>query len=188
MRLTKSPIFNDEKHIVFDSDKEKPCSYCAKTTHGKHSSHTVIGLGDGTKIEVPLGLPLCSEACLDLWISASSIMYSYCSFLRRYKYTHGTEKVFQDGIEKALIAEGVKYEREHRLSDKDIIDFFLPNLGVGIEVKIKGSFSQFVRQIQRYSKHEQIKAIILASCSARTPELPSAIQGKPATILRLYSL
>lgn len=73
--------------------------------------------------------------------------------------------------------------REYRLSEKDIIDFYLPSLKLGIEVKIKGSPVSIYRQLQRYCLHQEIDHIVLVT--VRTMGLPERIENKPAHLVTL---
>ena len=60
--------------------------------------------------------------------------------LKSFKFAHlEDEKALQTDIETAIktIVEGT-VEREYRLSDKDIVDFFWKEPGLAIEIKVKG--------------------------------------------------
>lgn len=87
--------------------------------------------------------------------------YDILAALSAYRIIGQTEKGVQDGIEYALTNSGIAHSREHRLSDRDRIDFLIGN--VGVEVKIKGSRAPLIRQLGRYSRHGDIEELILAS-------------------------
>lgn len=89
-----------------------------------------------------------------------------------------TEFDAQNGIEEALTAAGIEHSREHRLSDRDRIDFLVG--AVGIEVKIKGSRSALIRQLGRYAGCSEINELILASSVRRLLyAAPEGVLGVP---------
>lgn len=92
------------------------------------------------------------------------------------------EKQTQVHIAKVLDAGGVAFEREVRLSDRDIVDFMVDG-SVAVEVKIKGQRKAIYRQLERYAAHNQVKAVVLVTSVAMT--LPPEIGGKPATVASL---
>ena len=91
-----------------------------------------------------------------------------------------SERAMQDAIWAACAAD---CRREHRLSAADRIDFFLPvsagpEIGVGIEVKLKGSKRALVDQLVRYAAHDAIGALVLVS--SIVVALPTEISGAAA--------
>lgn len=105
--------------------------------------------------------------------------------LRRYRFINLTsEKELQVEIHKALqeICRD-DLNREYRLSQKDIVDFFVPSLGLVIEIKVKGSAKAIYRQLERYAKHEQVKVILLLT--AKTMGLPEKINDRPSYFMSL---
>ncbi|WP_182038794.1 SNF2-related protein [Vibrio alginolyticus] len=101
------------------------------------------------------------------------------------KYRLGDETASQDDIEKVLIANNIAYEREKHLSPQDIVDFFLPESGVAIEVKAAKSWSktQVHAQCERYCQHDEVKSILLAT--AKMQGLPKFIAGKPTKVFQM---
>ena len=77
--------------------------------------------------------------------------------LARYRIAGLTEAVVQDQIERALRQEGIEYEREVELAPRDRIDFMVGP--VGIEVKIKGTRAQIIRQLARYVRNDRVEEI-----------------------------
>lgn len=71
--------------------------------------------------------------------------------------------------------------QSHPLSKADIIDFFID--GIGIEVKIKGGRKAIYKQCERYCKHDEVKALILAT--NRAIGFPPEINGKPCYVVNL---
>lgn len=86
------------------------------------------------------------------------------------------EKALQAAIEERLLSYGVAYQREHVLErNLGIIDFFLPTIGVGIEVKIAGSSASVLRQLRRYAEDSRIRSLVLVrSRSFATPVVVGA--------------
>lgn len=95
------------------------------------------------------------------------------------------EKQAQSELEHGLTNSGFKFEREYRLSDKDIVDFVVhTDTGlVAIELKIKAQRMSIYRQLCRYAKHEEVAAVVLLTGTAMN--LPALIENKPATVISL---
>ena len=91
----------------------------------------------------------------------------------------------QNDIEEVLRRNGIKFEREKRLSPTDIVDFFLPETGVAIEVKAAKDWSKtrVHAQCERYCQHDSVKAIVLAT--GKMQGLPKFICGKPTKVFQL---
>lgn len=81
--------------------------------------------------------------------------------LRSYTFRASTEKRLQDAIAMALSESGLGFAREV-VAGADRFDFVVDG-GVVVEVKIKGSYSEAVRQGARYGSHEFVRAVILAT-------------------------
>lgn len=104
--------------------------------------------------------------------------------LSGYRFRFVSERDLQDGIERALIAAGISYEREAALSDPDRPDFLVGD-GIAVEVKIKGSLSELIRQAARYASHQRIGSILVVGTPRWLPRVPDALSGKPVRSLRL---
>lgn len=104
--------------------------------------------------------------------------------LRRGRFDLSTEKHLQAGVEQVLSAEGVRFEREKGLSDRDIPDFLVSG-GIVIECKLhkKARKMEVYRQLCRYAEHADVTAIILASNISMG--LPTDINGKPTFVASL---
>jgi hypothetical protein len=106
------------------------------------------------------------------------------SVIKRHRFDLTTEKAAQAEIETVLQDAKVEFTREKRLSGRDIPDFFVPALGLAIEVKMKGAGKMKVyRQLERYAEHDTVQAILLVSNLAMG--LPPTINGKPTHFLSL---
>ena len=112
----------------------------------------------------------------------------------RTRVALSSEKAMQSDIAAALTAGSVPFEREHRLSIEDIPDFLIqmPQVHtpcaraltewIAVECKLKGRGGgprkiDIYRQIERYARHPEVAAIILASNLSMG--LPAEIGGKP---------
>ncbi len=107
------------------------------------------------------------------------------SLIVGHRYTWTDEKQLQDGIEALLTSAGVPFEREFRLSMFDRPDFMVGR--VVIEVKVKGSRWDVVRQLHRYAQSPIVDAIILVTTKANHLSMPLAIHGKPVVVADLIT-
>lgn len=104
--------------------------------------------------------------------------------LRTGSYVLVDEIQTQNDIEKHLIANNVKYEREKHF-DNNIIDFFLPETGIALEVKAHKDWNkrQVLKQCERYCERPEVKGLVLAT--AKMQGLPKEIEGKPTMVYQL---
>lgn len=100
----------------------------------------------------------------------------------KYKYSLTSEKELQEELFN-LSLKKLGFIKEYRLSKKHIIDFYNPELKIGIEVKIKGSSSEIYRQVKEYCKYPEISRLLLVSSKAMA--LPPQIEEKIVDVLLL---
>lgn len=106
--------------------------------------------------------------------------------LGAYGYRFHSEADLQQGLERVLVQHKVPHVREANLSTGDRVDFLLPAAGVGIEVKVGGSWPALVRQLHRYANAAEISSLLVVTSRARLQvDLPSTIAGKPVRALRV---
>jgi len=99
--------------------------------------------------------------------------------------TFTNEDELQAALAEALAAADIGSEREVKLSDRrSRIDLLGPD-GVGLEVKVDGSWADVLRQLTRYAKCDEIKELILVTTRAKHHHLPAALEGKPLHLLSL---
>ncbi len=98
---------------------------------------------------------------------------------RRRRFTLSTEKATQGELATAFEEAGIVLLREHRLSARDVLDFFDPATGLVVEVKVTGAGKMDTyRQLARYAAHEPVRGLLLLTNLAMG--LPDLIEGKPA--------
>ncbi|WP_321820825.1 MULTISPECIES: hypothetical protein [unclassified Burkholderia] len=99
--------------------------------------------------------------------------------LQGHQFDLSTEKHLQSQVEVLLTEHGLTFEREKRLTALDIPDFLLAG-GIVLECKLRNKASKMdiYRQLERYSKHDEVKGLVLATNGAMG--LPLEIGGKPA--------
>lgn len=102
------------------------------------------------------------------------------------RFNYRNEADLQTGIEAVLAGEGIVSTREARLSAKDRIDF-LTESGVGIEVKVDGSQTDVARQVGRYTRHDNVRAVLIVTTCSRHTGIPDSFNGKPVCVLYLIS-
>lgn len=104
--------------------------------------------------------------------------------LSGYRFRFTSEKDLQDGIVLALNEARIPYRREFMLNPKARPDFMLAD-GIAVEVKIKGSLSELLRQASRYAGHAEVKGILVIGTPRWLPRVPDTLCGKPVRSLRL---
>lgn len=106
--------------------------------------------------------------------------------LRRFSYRYNDEAQLHTAISQVLADESLTFAREHRLDAKSRADFWLD--GVLIEVKVDGSLSEALRQVDRYCVYRAVTGVLLAT-TLRWGDQPlkdkPAFRGKPFAMVRL---
>lgn len=104
--------------------------------------------------------------------------------LNAYRFRFVTEKDLQDGIEAMLTAEQIPFQRERAISAPDRPDFLVDG-NLAVEVKIKGSLAQLLRQASRYASHPEIAGIVVVGSPRWLATVPSVLCDKPVKSVRL---
>lgn len=95
-----------------------------------------------------------------------------------------TEDDLQAALESALDEHQVFPVREVQLTDgRSRIDLLAG--GVGIEVKIDGSWASVMRQLTRYAKCPEIVSLVLVTTRVKHHRLPDQLCGKPLSLVSL---
>jgi hypothetical protein len=77
------------------------------------------------------------------------------------------------------LREGVDWKREVKLTAGGRIDFVLGG-SIGIELKIKGSWSEVLRQVDRYAEADDLTEVwVLSTRSQLVIDLPQQLRAKP---------
>lgn len=108
------------------------------------------------------------------------------SALENKRFRFSSEDDLQKGIAIALTQAGIEFEREKPLSDRDRPDFLI-DASIAVEVKIKGTLAQALRQIARYTEHSQIESVLLVGSPFWLRDVPATLNGKPIYSMRLTS-
>lgn len=97
-------------------------------------------------------------------------------------YQFSTEEDLQAALTAALQAAGLPAEREVRLTAAERIDLLAGD--IGIEVKIKGSPAQVLRQLTRYADTGRCSALVLVSTRALHRTLHGKVlNGVPVSVV-----
>lgn len=105
--------------------------------------------------------------------------------LEKFRFRFATERDLQDGIEAVLRDAKIQYKREHSLNKSDRPDFMVGTIAV--EVKIKGSISDLLRQASRYAACDEVSAILVVGTPHWLSRIPPGLGGKPLRSIRLIS-
>ena len=96
-----------------------------------------------------------------------------------HAYRWSSEADLQAALAAVLEPRCATVEREHRLAAADRLDFLL--LGtIAVEVKLHGSATALLSQVQRYCDHPSIGACLVVTPSRRLAAgWPETLRGKP---------
>lgn len=107
--------------------------------------------------------------------------------LRAFRIRTGQEMAFQDDVATILTREGCEFEREYDLGPgRGRIDFYVPSIKCGLELKVKGSLADVARQLQRYAASKEIDSLVLVTGRTRLNAMPETLGGKPVHLVSLW--
>ncbi len=105
--------------------------------------------------------------------------------LPRFRYQMTDEAQLHAGIARVLADAGLPFEHEHVAGPQDRFDF-LVDPGIVIEVKVKGSLPEALRQVGRYIGRDDVAAVVLATTRPWGKSTGyRARNGKPLHLLHL---
>lgn len=81
--------------------------------------------------------------------------------LSQFRYRYGSEVQLHESLAQVLTDAGYHFEREHVLDEKNRADFWLE--GLVIEVKVAGTLTEALRQVNRYIHLPHVTGVVLAS-------------------------
>ncbi len=105
--------------------------------------------------------------------------------LSRLPCSGAHEKQVQNIIENALKAKGWDYAREVIIGDAGRIDFEIPSMRVGIEIKVTGGLSEVTEQMSRYADTGRFAALLLVTTRQRH-RMPATLCGVPIRTCHLW--
>lgn len=103
--------------------------------------------------------------------------------IRRARVNLSDEKQTQIDIAEVLTANHIPYQREVRLTKKDIVDFMVGDVAVEVKLKTGASKADVYRQLVRYAESKQVGALVLATNLSMG--LPETINEKPVYFISL---
>lgn len=119
--------------------------------------------------------------------SAENRINDIMFIIDKYRYNNvATEKELQDDIAEAFLKNDIQFTREYQVNEESRPDFYIN--GIGVEIKIKGSASQLLRQIHRYLTAEKIEGMVVVTTRSVLADIPAEINGKPVRTIHLLSL
>ena len=97
--------------------------------------------------------------------------------IEAHRFDLSDEKRMQGQLAEVLSAHRMPFEREKRLSVRDIPDFLVDG-GIAIECKMRSARKMDVyKQLCRYAEHADVRCLVLVSNLSMG--LPPDINGKP---------
>jgi hypothetical protein len=107
------------------------------------------------------------------------------SLLRSARFLRTDESALQLDVAKLLDQAGVRYEREKRFDARDRVDFMVGD--IALELKVKSSEKELLRQLLRYSQQPSVREIVVAGTCHSVLRLPRLANGKPVFPCHLMS-
>lgn len=100
--------------------------------------------------------------------------------LRPYAYRYHDEVQLRSVLEKVLADAGeTGFIREFAIARKNHFDFWFPEEGLVIKVKVDGTLPAASRQIDRHTALPQVRGVLLASTPRWTDVEISSLHGVP---------
>jgi hypothetical protein len=125
-----------------------------------------------------------SSAARDDAAQPARELYRIAAMMRSYRLRAGTEAILQQDVENVLITHGVKHFREHVIPSGRL-DFFLPQSGIALELKVDGSKMELARQIVRYLEEPIVTGVLVVTTRHTHRGLQPVMLGKPVLVLHL---
>lgn len=97
------------------------------------------------------------------------------------------EEVLQSTVRAMLFAEGIAYEEQVKLPGTlGRLDFLVGR--VALELKVKGSLADLLRQLDRYAQSDRIDALVVVTTRRTLARLPAELRGKPVRVFVVGAL
>jgi hypothetical protein len=105
--------------------------------------------------------------------------------LGEHRFVWASERDLQAGVASALEFWGLTVEREVRVDARSRLDLRVDR--VGIEVKVKGSWRDVLRQLERYALLDSVDALVLVTACPSHARIVGRPVGKPLHLHRVGS-
>lgn len=105
----------------------------------------------------------------------------------QYSYRFASEAELQQAIGRVLEDYGLEVERERPVGPRDRLDLWLPRSGIAIEVKVAGSLTTAMRQVERYLQLPEVSGVVLAAARSWGRRGPLSDLPKPFALCYLRS-
>jgi hypothetical protein len=116
-------------------------------------------------------------------MDADETLQHIATAVARRRYTWPNEYQLQDELAPVLADTGLPVAREHQLPGVGRLDFYVDRIAV--EVKVKGSVTEVIRQLGRYAKCDDVDGILLVTTVAHHTRIPHAVFTKPVVVVPL---
>lgn len=103
--------------------------------------------------------------------------------INAHRYRYANEDELQEGILRALLAQGFAPTREVRLAPHERIDLMVEK--VGIEVKVDGPLQRVWGQLERYAQSPSVEGLVLVTTKVIHLGVPRELSGKPVHVVRI---
>ena len=115
---------------------------------------------------------------------STGVVDSVIGIIAGYRLPIADEAELQEGLAELL---GPDWIREHDLAPFGRVDFFHPDAGVALEVKVQGAPAAVTRQLHGYAQHENVRELVLVTGRRRLGHLVGeSLAGKPITVIDLW--
>lgn len=119
--------------------------------------------------------------------SADAVVATLIREVPRYRVPVGVEARLQAALRDRVfpaVLPGETVVPEFALGPEDRIDFWLPRVGVGLEVKVQGSSMAVARQLLRYVAHRDVRHLVLITTRVRLTSLTRVWrEATPLTVI-----
>lgn len=100
-----------------------------------------------------------------------------------------TERALGEAVAHILHGRGYCFEREFALNGRDRPDFVVGLAPViAIELKVKSSPAEVMRQLARYAEHPDVSGMLLITTRSAHTSLPATLGGKPLAVCLITDL
>lgn len=101
-----------------------------------------------------------------------------CGRLTSYRLSVSTEAALHVDVDRVLHTIYPLVEHEYDLGGgHGRIDFYIPELQIGLELKVKGGAALVARQLHRYCQSPKLRALVLVTTNPLHSRLPKEING-----------